>query len=149
MYHEKWVQGLVIFVLAEITDVLDGYIARKFQVISNFGKLVDPLADKFLQLTALLMFAYRGKLPVYFFYILCAKELAMIIGALFFLKKKVVVYSNWVGKTASAILFSALVLSFLNISVSVYLLWIGVAVSITAAVIYLLRFLKQIRSRPE
>ncbi|AGC68476.1 CDP-diacylglycerol--glycerol-3-phosphate 3-phosphatidyltransferase PgsA [Thermoclostridium stercorarium subsp. stercorarium DSM 8532] len=140
----KWVPGLIVFLLAGLTDILDGYIARKFNVISNFGKLADPLADKLLQLTALLLLARGGRLPRYFFYILCAKELAMIIGSLFFLQKDVVVYSNWVGKTASAILFSGIVLSFLNMLVSVYLLWIGVVVSFTAGVNYLIKFLKKI-----
>jgi len=147
MIKEKWVLSLVIFVLAEITDILDGYIARKFQVISNFGKLVDPLADKLLQLTALLFLSYGGRLPMYFFYILCAKELAMVIGSLFFLKKDVVVYSNWIGKAAAAILFSGIVLSFLNIPVSVYLLCVGMAVSFTAGAFYLVKFLKQVRGK--
>jgi len=148
MIKEKWTAALAVFVLAELTDILDGYIARKFQVISDFGKLADPLADKLLQLTALLLLSTGGRLPVYFFYILCAKELAMIIGSLFFLKKDVVVYSNWVGKAAAAILFSGIVLSFLNIAFSVYTLWAGIAVSLSAAVIYLLKFLKQV-SRTE
>ena len=44
------------FVLAEFTDILDGYIARRFQFITNFGKLADPLADKLIQMTALLCY---------------------------------------------------------------------------------------------
>lgn len=148
MLSGKWIPGLTVFILAGLTDIVDGYIARKFQVISNFGKLADPLADKLLHLTALQILSHRGRLPVYFFWILCIKELAMIIGSLFFLKKDVVVYSNWVGKAAAAILFSGIVLSFLNIAFSVYTLWAGIAVSLSAAVIYLLKFLKQV-SRTE
>lgn len=147
MISEKWVLSLIIFVLAEFTDILDGYIARKFQVISNFGKLADPLADKLIQLTALLLLSTGGRLPIYFFNILCLKEIAMIVGALFFLKKDVVVYSNWIGKAASAILFSGIVLAFLNVAISVYLLWAGVAVSITAGALYLIKFLQQINEK--
>lgn len=88
MLSGKWIPGLTVFILAGLTDIVDGYIARKFQVISNFGKLADPLADKLLHLTALQILSHRGRLPVYFFWILCIKELAMIIGSLFFLKKK-------------------------------------------------------------
>lgn len=149
MILEKWVLSLVIFVLAELTDIIDGYIARRFQFISNFGKLADPLADKLLQLTALLLLSNGARLPMYIFYILCIKELAMIVGALLFLKKDVVVHSNWIGKAASAIIFSGIVLSFLNIAISIYLLWIGMAVSITAGVFYLIGFLKQIKSTSE
>jgi len=149
MINRKWVAGLVIFVLAEITDVVDGYIARRFDATSNFGKLADPLADKLLQLTALLLLSVGGRLPIVFFWILCIKEFAMIIGSLFFLRKDVVVYSNWMGKAAAAILFSGIVLAFLNISVSVYLLWVGIAVSFAAGICYLVRFLKQVREKTE
>lgn len=149
MILKEWVISLVIFILAELTDVVDGYIARKFQVTSNFGKLADPLADKLLQLTALFLLSSGGRIPRYFFYILCIKELAMVIGSLLFLKKDVVVYSNWIGKAASAILFSGIVLSFLDMQVSVYPLWIGVAVSFIAGAFYLIRFLKQIRGKTE
>lgn len=149
MISGKWIQALVIFILAGLTDILDGYIARKFQVISNFGKLADPLADKLLQLTALFFLSAGGRIHLYFFYILCLKELAMIIGSLFFLRKNVVVYSNWVGKAAAAILFSGIVFSFLNTSLSVYLLWIGVAFSIAAGINYLITFLKQVREKKE
>jgi cardiolipin synthase len=53
MISEKWEQALILFIAAEFTDILDGYIARRFNFISNFGKLVDPLADKLIQLTAI------------------------------------------------------------------------------------------------
>jgi len=149
MISENWIPGLMIFVLAEITDILDGYIARRFQVISSFGKLADPLADKLLQLTALFLLSNGGRLPIYFFYILCTKELAMVVGSLFFLKKDVVVYSNWVGKAAAAILFSGIVLSFLDIPASVYLLWTGMVVSFAAGGVYLVKFLKQVNGKTE
>ena len=145
MIAGKWTESLVLFLLAEFTDILDGAIARRFQFISNFGKLMDPLADKLLQLTALLLLSLGNRLPPVFFYILCAKELAMIIGSLFFLKKDVVVSSNWVGKTAAAVLFAGIVLAFLNIAASVHVLWLGVGISLAAAVVYLKGYLKQIQ----
>jgi cardiolipin synthase len=145
MLQGKWIDSLVLFLLAELTDILDGYIARRFQFISNFGKLADPLADKLLQLTALLLLSVGNRLPPVFFYILCAKELAMILGSLFFLKKNVVVSSNWVGKAAAAVLFAGIVLAFLNVPASVYVLWLGVGISLAAAVVYLQHYLKQIK----
>lgn len=142
MISGKWTESLVLFVLAEFTDILDGYIARRFNFISNFGKLADPLADKLIQLTALFLLARGGRLPYYFFFILCAKELAMITGSLFFLKKDVVVFSNWAGKAAAFIIFAGIVAAFLNSPFSICLMWAGLVISIAAAVIYLVKFLK-------
>ena len=82
-----------------------------------------------------------------FFYILCAKELAMVVGSLFFLKKDIVVSSNWVGKAAAAVLFAGIVLAFLNIAAAAYVLWLGVGVSLAAAVVYLKGYLKQIKEK--
>ncbi|NLO40315.1 MAG: phosphatidylglycerophosphate synthase [Ruminiclostridium sp.] len=147
MLAGKWTESLVLFLLAELTDILDGAIARRFQFISNFGKLVDPLADKLLQLTALLLLSVGNRLPPVFFYILCAKELAMVVGSLFFLKKDIVVSSNWVGKAAAAVLFAGIVLAFLNIAAAAYVLWLGVGVSLAAAVVYLKGYLKQIKEK--
>jgi CDP-diacylglycerol--glycerol-3-phosphate 3-phosphatidyltransferase len=147
MISEKWEQALILFIAAEFTDILDGYIARRFNFISNFGKLVDPLADKLIQLTAIFLLAHGGKLPYYFFYILIGKELAMVVGALFFLKKDVVVSSNWVGKAAASVLFISIILAFLDSPFSIYMLWIGMIISLTAAVVYLKGYLKQVQGR--
>lgn len=149
MISEEWIWSLVLFVVAEFTDILDGYIARKYKFISNFGKLADPLADKLLQLTVLLLLSASGKLPSYFFLVLCIKELAMILGALFFLKKDVVVSSNWVGKAASAIIFAGIVLALLNFQISKYLLLLGIAVSLAAGIVYLVRYLHQMKNKSE
>lgn len=145
MVSGKWTESLILFIAAEITDILDGYIARRFQFISNFGKLVDPLADKLLQLTALFLLSVGNRLPPVFFYILVAKELAMILGALFFLKKDVVVSSNWIGKAAAAVLFVGIVLAFLDGAAAVYVLWMGVVISLAAAVVYLKGYIQQLK----
>jgi len=146
MISGKWTESLVVFAAAELTDILDGYIARKYNFITNFGKLADPFADKAIQLTALLLLASGGRLPYYFFFILLAKEAAMIIGSLFFLHREIVVSSNWVGKAAAAILFTGIVLAFLNIPAAVHIMWAGTAVSIAASIVYLNCYVKQLKS---
>ena len=149
MISGKWTESLILFFLAEFTDILDGYIARRYNFISNFGKLADPLADKLIQLTALFLLARGGRLSYWFFYILCGKELAMIIGSLFFLKKEVVVSSNWVGKAAASVLFIGIVLAFINTPFSEGLLWIGVIISLIAAIVYLKGYLNQIKTKTD
>ena len=100
-----------IFVLAAITDILDGYIARKFNQITDFGKLADPLADKLMQIAAVGCLAYNGRFAAWIFYIFVVKEVLMIFGGVEILKKhKFVVYSKWSGKIATVVLFIMIVI---------------------------------------
>lgn len=97
---------VVTFLIAGLSDVLDGFLARKFKIESNFGKLMDPLADKLMQITvAVCMATIEHSLswvPVF----LILKELVMILGAAKLLKKdKIVVQANFFGKLASVIYF--------------------------------------------
>lgn len=70
------IPAVIVFILAGATDVLDGYIARHFNCTSTLGKVLDPLADKFLQLSAFLCLWYRDYIPFWMPLIYFAKELA-------------------------------------------------------------------------
>lgn len=105
---------LITYITAFLTDLLDGFLARRNHWISNIGKVLDPLADKLMLLTALVCFATRGWLPLYMILIVFAKELTMIIGGAILFRKKVVVYSDWFGKLASGFLMPALRLRWQN-----------------------------------
>ena len=102
------IPAVIVFILAGATDVLDGYIARHFNCTSTLGKVLDPLADKFLQLSAFLCLWYRDYIPFWLPLIYFAKELATALGALFiFRKTKFVVKSNFFGKLATVLVFGA------------------------------------------
>ena len=95
-----------IFILAAVTDMLDGYLARKLHQITDFGKLADPLADKMMQVAAIGCLAYNGRFSVWIFYVYLAKEILLILGGAKLLKfQKFVVFSKWSGKIATIILF--------------------------------------------
>lgn len=99
--------GALIFVLAGITDVIDGFIARHFNMITNFGMIYDPFADKLMQITAIVCLAVRNYIPKWLLIIVIAKEVTMIItGGILYLRK-IVVRSNWYGKAATVIFYAA------------------------------------------
>lgn len=95
--------ALLIFILAGVTDVLDGQIARRYNLVSVFGTVMDPLADKLMLLTALICLALVGIVPVWALVIVYLKELFMIFtGALlYFRREKFVIPANHFGKTAT------------------------------------------------
>ena len=137
--HEKW--ALITFLVASFTDFLDGYLARKHNQITAFGKLMDPLADKVMVVTALLCQTLSGIVPWAAFVIVMLKELMMVLGGAFMLKRDVVVYSNMLGKTAQVTFIAALV--------DIWVLWLAVALALAAMVDYAVGAWKKLRKRQE
>lgn len=144
--------GAFLFIAAAVTDMLDGKIARKYGLITDFGKLMDPLADKVMVVTALLCQTITGNFPVVAFIIVMLKELMMIFGGAFMLKRDIVVYSNMLGKTAQVAFIAALVLCFwhrelaaVNVPVDVWVLWIAVALALAAMIDYAIGAVKKLK----
>lgn len=107
----NYLLALILFTLSSITDILDGVIARKYNVISDFGKLMDPLADKCTQLSVLLTLTIKGIIPFWIIVVLILKESIMIAGASFLYGKKLVVSSKWYGKLTTVLIYIAVVAS--------------------------------------
>jgi len=97
----SYVLALVVYVAAVLTDLLDGYLARRNNWITDLGKVLDPLADKLMLITAIACFYLKGWLPLWLLIIIVLKEVLMIVGGLFLWNKKVVVYADWFGKIAA------------------------------------------------
>lgn len=98
----------IVFFVASATDVLDGYIARKYNLVTDFGKLADPVADKMMQLSVIGCLALKDRISLWILGLFLFKEIIMIIGGLNLLKEKFVVQSKWSGKIATVILFICL-----------------------------------------
>ncbi len=106
----SYIAALIVFVLACLTDILDGKIARKYNLVTDFGKLTDPLADKLMQVSMLFCLVSSGNLMLWVPIVYIVKELMMVIGGAVLLKKKVVVKANWTGKLATVLLSAAVLL---------------------------------------
>ncbi len=148
--------ALLVFCIASFTDWLDGFIARRYDLITDFGKLMDPLADKLMVCTALIMQGLQGVFPVVAIIIVIIKELVMIYGSSYMLAHDVVVYANIWGKLAQCSFILALVLSFwhsdftaMAFPIDRVCLWIAVAIAVVALVDYTrsaLKTLKEIKA---
>lgn len=105
-----------IFLLAGITDVLDGYLARKFNVISKFGQVADPFADKGMQLTTLFTLSNKGIIDKWVVYLIFGKELFLIISSaiLLFYKTRIIIPSNLFGKATTVLIYLAIIISVLG-----------------------------------
>lgn len=131
--------ALIVFVLAGITDVVDGYLARKYDAVTDWGKLIDPLADKLMTLMAVVCLVIKHYIPMAFVIILFIKELMMVLGAVFlFRRRKMVVKSDWLGKAAAVAMSIAVGLAFFRPSIPWvdYVLYASLALSVAALVHY-------------
>ena len=111
IFTGNYILAFVFFTISGLTDIADGFIARKFNFVSNFGKLMDPLADKLTQITTLGSLAITDIIPIWILIIVLLKEFIMICGASFLYGKDVVVYSKWYGKLATVLFYIAIVSS--------------------------------------
>ena len=114
IFTGNYILAFVFFTISGITDIADGFIARKFNLISNFGKLMDPLADKLTQIATLTSLVIVNIIPLWILIIVLLKEFIMIVGASFLYGKDVVVYSKWFGKLATVLFYLAIVLSLID-----------------------------------
>lgn len=96
-----WV-ALAIFVFASLTDYVDGYIARKYNQVSDFGKFLDPLADKLLTIAAMTMFCEWGLFPAWALMIVLTREFAVTGLRLVAVGKGTVIAAGWSGKVKTA-----------------------------------------------
>lgn len=104
-----WI-ALAVFVVASLTDTLDGYVARNFDQVSVFGKFIDPLADKLLVFSAVLIFVAWGQFPSWAAMVIIAREFAVTGLRLIAVENGVVIAAARSGKIKTAVSLVGLVL---------------------------------------
>ncbi len=106
--------GTIIFAIASFTDWLDGYIARRDNIVTNFGKFADPLADKMLVATAFIILVEKGLAPAWVVAIIISRELAVTGLRLLLVTGGEVMAAAWPGKIKTMTQMLAIILLFLD-----------------------------------
>ena len=136
----------IVFILAGISDVLDGYIARKYDMTTKLGTVLDPLADKLMTFAVLFSYTWKKIIPPWIIIALGLKEVTMIIGGsiLYLFKGNQVLASNVFGKVATVCFYGATlsVIFHLPNTITRVLFILTVVLNIVAFINYLLIYLK-------
>lgn len=127
----------LIFALASFTDFLDGYIARKYNMITNFGKLMDPLADKVLVSAALITMVETGMLSSWIPVIIISREFTIsIIRAIAASSGVVIAASKW-GKLKTISQIAAIILMLLGVPGGIYVMWLAAILTVYSGYDYI------------
>ena len=136
----KWIV-LAIFCIACFTDFLDGKIARKYNMITDFGKFMDPLADKLLVCSALICLIDLGKLPSWFVVIVIAREFVVSGLRLIAVDNGIVIAASWWGKFKTAFQMTLIILLLIDIGelkiITLVVFWITLFLTLISMVDYL------------
>ncbi|WP_294784208.1 CDP-diacylglycerol--glycerol-3-phosphate 3-phosphatidyltransferase [uncultured Eubacterium sp.] len=118
--------ALVIFIVASLTDMLDGKIARKYNLVTNFGKFMDPLADKLLVCSAMICLVDLKLLPSWIVIIIIAREFIISGFRLIAAEHQIVIAASMWGKFKTTFQMSMIILLILNMNFDVYVAGVGI-----------------------
>lgn len=139
---DKWI-ALAIFIIASLTDLLDGKIARKYNLVTNFGKFMDPLADKLLVCSALICLVELGKMPAWMVIIIIAREFIISGFRLIASDNGVVIAASYWGKfktTFQMIMICLLIADIAILSdITAVVMWVALALTVISLIDYLVK----------
>ena len=133
--------SLVLFIVASLTDLLDGKIARKYNLVTNFGKFMDPLADKLLVCSALICLIELKQLPAWMVIIIISREFIISGFRLVASDNGVVIAASYWGKFKTTFQMVAVVLLILNIPalslITNLCVWVALALTVISLIDYI------------
>ncbi len=140
--YDKWI-ALAIFIIASLTDLLDGKIARKYNLVTNFGKFMDPLADKLLVCSALICLVALSKIPAWIVIVIIAREFIISGFRLIASDNGVVIAASYWGKfktTFQMIMICLMIADIVAISLlTAIVMWVALALTVVSLIDYLVK----------
>ena len=130
---------LVLFVAASLTDLLDGYLARKNNLVTNFGKFMDPLADKLLVCSALICFAATRQLPAWMVIVIIAREFIISGFRLIASDEGVVIAASYWGKIKTVVQIIMIIAVIIEFPYAMVIAWAAVVLTIVSLVDYVIK----------
>lgn len=137
------IAALVVFIIASLTDLADGKIARKYNLVTDFGKFMDPLADKLLVCSALICLIELGEIPAWIVVVIIGREFIISGFRLVASDNGVVIAASYWGKFKTTFQMFAIIMMILDIPsmrlVTQALIWIALALTIISLVDYIVK----------
>ncbi|WP_232697870.1 CDP-alcohol phosphatidyltransferase family protein [Brevibacillus daliensis] len=141
-YEHHITVAYLILVLAGITDVADGYIARKYKLVTAIGKMLDPLADKLMMIAVILSFLLSDRISIWAASVFFFRDIAMIVlSAFFHFRGKQTVPANIFGKVTTVLFYIVFTMIMFKIPYGEMMLWAVIVFSFLTSAIYLSKFL--------
>ena len=135
----------VLFLVASVTDWLDGQVARRTGTISEFGAFADPLADQLLIASALVILLVKGTIPGVAVMIVLVRDAYVLAGYYLLSRRRVRVPVSFVGKVSTAVLLVAIILALFGLPGKSAVFWAGAALSLASAALYTRVAVRQFR----
>ena len=145
----KWI-ALVLFIAASLTDLLDGKIARKYNLVTTFGKFMDPLADKVLTISGMICLIELGRIPSWIVVIIVAREFIISGFRLIATEHGIVIAANYWGEWKTTFQMIMIILMIVNLPalamVTQIVMWIALALTIISLITYIQQNMDVVRT---
>ena len=145
----KWI-ALVLFIAASLTDLLDGKIARKYNLVTTFGKFMDPLADKVLTISGMICLIELGRIPSWIVVSIVAREFIISGFRLIATEHGIVIAANYWGKWKTTFQMIMIILMIVNLPalamVTQIVMWIALALTIISLITYIQQNMDVVRT---